>query len=71
MTRTYRPGKATVNWLVSRLVARPVVAHVRRKNSQQRDVGVFFLFPLGGCLLRGEGDQFTFRQLCKESLVET
>jgi hypothetical protein len=39
MAHACRPGKASVSWLVSRLVARPVVAHARRKNSQQREVG--------------------------------
>jgi hypothetical protein len=39
MAHTYRTGEVTVNWLVPRVVARPVVAHARRKNTQQRQVG--------------------------------
>jgi hypothetical protein len=64
MARTHRAGKTTVSWLVSRLVARPVVAHARRKNTQQRQVGAgaecFFIFTRGAVYFGGSGTNLHF-----------
>jgi hypothetical protein len=65
MAHTYRAGKATVNWLVSKLVARPVVAHAHRKNTQQREVGAgaecfIFISIRGAVYLGGSGTNLRF-----------
>jgi hypothetical protein len=69
MVHTCRAGKATVSWLVSRLVARPVVTHARRNNTRSAPAQCSFYFHSRGRLLRRQGDQFTFRQLCMFCLV--
>jgi hypothetical protein len=75
MAHTYRPGNATVSWLVSRLVARPVVAHARRKNSQQREVGAgtgcFFISTLEAVYFGGRGTKLHFASYVRSRVWKT